>query len=228
MDEEPDNARKRDQALREALKKALAKRTLKQSGSGIAADRTVPKTHEGPAAGSDAVDDEATLVVHEWPVASAGTLDDQATLDMIGTSASDNHYKIAAVRDAVAAEWALDKSIQEKIDNAIDLALFFYKTVMKGDTRQTLGLVSIEGFISDVRREVMDLLRPNGDLIGVERALLVISTLGRDEGWKWADDVTLALFVCKNEGFAEKAREITKTLPMLIDQSKLHALRKVF
>jgi len=228
VDEEPDNARKRDQALRKALKRALAKRTLEQSRFGIAVDRAVPKSQEKPASGSGAVDDQVTVDIRKRPAASPGTVDDQTTLDMIRTPASDNHYRIAAVRDAIATEWALDKPVQEKIDNAIDLALFFYRTVMKGDTRQTLGLVSIKGFLSDVRLEVLDLLRPNDDLTGVERALLVISTLGRDNGWKWADDVTLALFVCENEGFADKAQEISKTLPMLIDRRKLVALRKMF
>lgn len=228
MNKESNNARKRDRALREALKKALARRALKQPEFAITADRAVPKSHERKAAGSDAVDNQATMDMRKRPATSSGAVDDQATLDMIGTSPSDNHYRIEAVRDAIANEWALYKPIQEKIDNAIDLALFFYRTVMKGDTRQTLGLMSIEGFLGDVRREVLDLLRPNDDLTGVERALLVISILGRDDGWNWVDDVTLALFVCENGGFAEKAQEIKKTLPMLIDQPKLDALRKVF
>jgi hypothetical protein len=214
--------------LRKALKKALARRTLKQSEFGIAANRAAPKSQEKPTAGSDVLDDQATLDMRKRTASSPNMADDQATLDMIGTSVSDNHYKIEAVRDAIATEWALDKPVQEKIDNAIDLAIFFYRTVMKGDTRQTLGLVSIEGFSSDVRQEVLDLLRPNDDLIGVERALLVISTLGRDDGWKWADDVTLALFICENEGFADKAQVISKTLPMLIDRQKLAAIRQMF
>ncbi len=281
MEVESDSARKREQALREALDSTLdgefcerlgignaakgavrkaRERLVAVSGAnndqptldltgtteaGTKADRAAAKTHERPAPVSGAVDDQATPVLTgtsadaatadravattgEKPATVSEADDEQATLDMTDPSEPDNHYKVEAVRDAIAAEWALKRPRLEKIENAFDLALFFYRNVMKGDTRQTLGLASIEGFQRDIRREVLDLLRPDDELTGVKRALLIISTLGRDKGWKWADDVTLALFVCENEGFVEKAREIGKSLPMLIDRRKLAALRKMF
>jgi hypothetical protein len=214
---------------------------------GTASDRTVARTRKRSVNASDAEDDQATPALIgaarrdtkaeravartlEQPVTGSDAEGDQATLDMVGTSEPDNQYKVEAVRDAIAAEWALEKPNREKVDNAIDLALFFYRTAVKGDTRQTLGLTSIEGFRRDVRREVLDLLHPNDELTGVKRVLLIISTLGRDKEWKreWADDVTLALFVCENEGYTNKARAIGETLSMLIDRQKLAALRKMF
>lgn len=208
-EEGPESARKRDKALREALSNTFSSETEKGSDDPSTSGET-----GGEMSARSSRPPERRRRFSES--------------DFTSTTAQHDHDKVKAVCDAVADEWASDKPIGEKIENAIDLALYFYRIVMSGDTKITLGLIAIHGFQKDIRRQVRGLLEPDDDLAGVGQALRIISTLGRDKGWRWADDVTLALFNCENAGFAEKAKEIEETLPMLINRKKLAALRKMF
>ncbi len=211
-EEDLESARERDRALREALSNTFSSETDK--GKEDAKDSRAEEEA-----------DEETTVRSFRPQKDYDRLSE---LDFTRTTATHDHDKAKAVREAIAEEWASDKPMQEKIENAIELALYFYRIVMKGDTAKTLGLLSIEGFQKGIRRQVRDWLQPDDDLAGVGQALRIISTLGRDKGWRWADDVTLALFNCENEGFTNKANEIRETLPMLINKKKLAVMKKLF